>query len=88
MKPKGKVLGRATVLILTRSQYDRLRDYTTGQGGYQSLCERVYQDAKESDGKLVTRVYEKDMDRIKKAVERPDRGSWQDLFREIMDTNK
>ncbi len=88
MKLKGKVLGKATTLILTRDQCNRLRGYTTGQGGYQSLCQRVYENTSESDGKLVARVYEKDMERIRKAGERPDHGSWQDLFREILDANK
>lgn len=88
MKPKGKILGKATALILTRDQSSRLREYTTGQGGYQSLCQRVYDSASESAGKLVARVYEKDMERIRKASERPDYGSWQDLFREILEANK
>ena len=85
---KGKVLGKAKELTLTEEQYGKLQEYTTGQGGYQSLCQRVYDSVKKTDGKLVARVYEADMERINTAVQRPDKGSWQDLFREIMNANK
>jgi hypothetical protein len=39
------------------------------------------------DGKLVARVYEAEIERIMTAVRRPDRGTWQDLFREILADN-
>ena len=55
---KGKVLGRATKLMLTQEQYDKLQEHTTGQGGYQSLCQRVHESVKTIDGKLVAHVYE------------------------------
>lgn len=84
---KGKVLGKATELTLTQEQYDKLQEYTTGRGGNQSLCERVHDSVKPKDGKLVAHVYEADMERINTAVQRPDKGSWQDLFREIMSVN-
>lgn len=85
---KGKVLGKATELTLTQDQYNKLQEYTTGQGGYQSLCQRVHDSVKTKDGKLVAHVYEADMERINATVQRPDKGSWQDLFREIMNANK
>ena len=85
---KGKVLGKATELALNQEQYDKLQTYTVGQGGNQSLCQRVYDSVKTKDGKLVARVYEADMERINKLVQRPDDGSWQDLFREIINANK
>ena len=84
---KGKILGKVTELTLTQEQYDRLQEYTTGQGGYQNLCQHVHDSVKKKDGKLVARVYDADMERINTAVQRPDKGSWQDLFREIMDAN-
>ena len=85
---KGKVLGKARELILTQEQHDKLQSYTTGQGGNQSLCQRVHDSVKTRNGKLVAQVYEADMKRIYKEVQRPDKGSWQDLFREIMEANK
>lgn len=84
MKPK--VLGKVTSLALTKEQYDRLRQCTTGHGGYQDLCRRVYDSVRLTRGKLVALVYEKDMERINKAIERDDNGTWQDLFREIVKT--
>jgi len=53
-----------------------------------TLCQRVYDSVRMTDGKLVARVYGIDMERIQKVVERPDTGGWQDLFREIMAANK
>ncbi len=85
---KGKVLGKATELTLTQEQYDRLQAYTIGRGGNQSLCERVYDSVKTKAGKLVAHVYEADMERINKLVQRSDDGSWQDLFRDIMKANQ
>lgn len=85
---KGKVLGKATELTLTQEQYDRLQAYTVGKGGHQSLCQRVYDNVTIRDGRLVARVYETDMERINKLVQRPDEGSWQDLFRDIVNANK
>ncbi len=84
MKVKGKVLGKVRRLNLTQVQYDKLLECTTGQGGYQSLCRRVYDSVKNIDGNLVAQIYEADMERINTAIERPDRGTWQDLFREIL----
>jgi len=85
---KGKVLGRVKELLLTQEQYDKLEGCTTGRGGNQGLCQRVHDSVKTKDGKLVAHVYEADMERINTAVQRQDRGTWQDLFREIMNANK
>lgn len=85
---KGKVLGRAAELVLTPEQYQKLLECTAGQGGYQSLCQRLYDSVNTRGGKLVARVYEADLERINKAAQRDDRGTWQDLCREILDANK
>lgn len=87
-KMKGKVLGKVTELAITQDQRTRLLDYTTGTGGRQDLCQRVYDSVVTKDGKLVARVYDTDMVRIQELVDRPDSGGWQDLFREIVDANK
>ena len=84
---KGKVLGRVAELTVTEEQCAKLQRSTTGQGGHQSLCQRVYDSVVKKDGKLVARVYEVDMERIRAEVQRPDRGTWQDTFREIMSAN-
>lgn len=86
-KPKGKVLGKATNLVVTPQQRDKLKEYTTGQGGHQTLCAKVHDSIRSIDGKLVARVYDVDLERIQKIVERPDTGGWQGLFREIMEAN-
>src|SRR5688500_290369 len=86
-KPKEKRLGRITTLIVTPEHRDKLKEYTRGQGGHQTLCERVDDSIREIDGKLVARVYDNDFERIQKMVERPDTGGWQGLFREIMEEN-
>jgi hypothetical protein len=85
---KGKVLGRAKELVVTEEQYRKLREFTKGRGGHQSLCQKVYDSVKTKNGKLVATVYEAEMERINKLVEREDEGSWQDLFRDIMRANQ
>jgi hypothetical protein len=85
---KGKVLGKPTELILTNEQYHKLKAYTTGRGGNQSLCQRVFDSVKAKNGRLVAHVYDADMERITKLINRPDNGSWQDLFREIVCSGK
>lgn len=85
---KGKVLGRVTKLTITQQQYDKLKGFTVGQGGHQSLCQKVYDSVKTQDGKLVANVYDVDLERINRLVGRPDDGSWQDVFREILNANK
>ena len=87
MKIKGKVLGRVTELKLTQEQYEKLQRSTTGQGGHQSLCQRVYESVVKKNGDLVALVYDVDMERIRVEVQRPDRGTWQDNFRAIMGAN-
>ena len=85
---KGKVLGKARELILTQEQHDKLQACTTGQGGHQSLCQRVHDSVRTKNEKLVAQVYEADMERIYTVVHRPDKGTWQDVFREIINANK
>jgi len=87
-KMKGKILGKARELVITLEQHTRLLDYTTGKGGRQDLCQRVYDSVAHKEGKLVARVYDADMVRIGELIARPDTGGWQDLFREVMEANK
>lgn len=86
-KMKGKILGKPIDLTITEVQRDKLREYTTGRGGRQDLCQRVYDSVRTVDGKLMARVYAADMQRIRGLVEREDSGGWQDLFREILAQN-
>lgn len=87
-KMKGKVLGKLTELVITEEQRNKLLEYTHGQGGHQDLCARVHSSVREKDGRLIARVYDVDMEKIRKVVGRPDTGGWQGLFREIMGENK
>lgn len=84
---KGKVLGKAKELVLTEQQYQTLNDCTTGQGGYQSLCQRIYDSVTTKNGQRVAKVYEADMERMTKAAARSDHGTWQDLCRAILSAN-
>ncbi|MGZ5136574.1 MAG: hypothetical protein ACXWCX_02105, partial [Burkholderiales bacterium] len=59
--------------IVTSQQLAKLKEYATqGQGGYESLCARVADNARLRDRKLVTRVYAADLKRIDIAVQRDD----------------
>ena len=87
-KMKVKVLGKSRQLVVTPEQYVKLREYTTGQGGSQNLCQKVCDRVRRKDGKLVALVYEVDMDRIQIELDRQGTGGWQNLFREIMAANK
>jgi hypothetical protein len=87
-KMKGKVLGKVSELILTLEQHEKLLEYTTGQGGSQNICQRVYDSVMERDGKLVAQVYDVDMQKIQIELDRKGTGGWQNLFREIMAANK
>jgi len=87
MKPKSRVLGKGRELVLMPNQRGKLLEYTKGQGGYQSLCGRVYDSIRTKNGKLVAVVYEKDMQTILEAARRGDEGGWEALFRDIMAGN-
>jgi hypothetical protein len=84
---KGRKLGRATRLVLTPAQRDKLLNCTKGRGGYQSLCRRVYDGITTVNGQLVSTVYEADMERMREIAARDDHGTWQDLCREILAAN-
>ena len=86
-KMKGRTLGKPTDLVITAEQRQKLLEYTTGQGGRQDLCRRVYDSVRTIDNKLAARVYQADMERIHELVNRDDSGGWQDLFREILTQN-
>lgn len=58
------------------------------QSASHKLCQRLYDSVKTKDEKLVARVYEADMERINKAAQREDEGTWQDLCRAILSANK
>lgn len=83
---KGKVLGKLR-RSLAEDQYMRLLACTTGRGGHRSWCREVYDSVSMIDGKPVAHVYDAGMERTSAEIDRPDRGTWQDLFREIMDGN-
>lgn len=83
----GEQLGKITELVVTPEQQATLMKCTTGKGGNQSLCKRVYDSIEPRDGVLIAKVSQQDMERINTAVNRPDRGTWQDVFRGIMKNN-
>jgi hypothetical protein len=50
---KGKVLGKATQLVLSKEQYERLPGLSVGKGGYQTVFARVRDSVKKVNGNLV-----------------------------------
>ena len=82
------ILGKGQMLNITETQHRELLDATTGSGGNQTLCEDLHRRAKRSDGILTTTVYPKELERMKKYANRTDKGTWQCLYREIMDANR
>ncbi|MDB5808826.1 MAG: hypothetical protein JWN94_948 [Betaproteobacteria bacterium] len=84
---KGKVLGKITKLRITQEQFDKVKSGTAGIGGHQSLCQKFCDGVKTENGTMYAHVYDADMVRIKTLVDRPDDGSWQGVFREILGAN-
>jgi hypothetical protein len=87
MKIKEKRLGKGRELILTTAQRDKLLECITGQGGNQTLFRRINDNVGTKGGKIVTLVYEADMERLEKLAARDDTGTWQDWAREVLAAN-
>ena len=85
MKPK--TLGKITRLTLTKELYDRLPQLTSGQGGYQSAFQRIFDSVKMVDGRLVAHLIPKDMQNLREWANRDDAGSWQDWARSALEAN-
>lgn len=87
MAVRYRALGKGQALAITETQHRNLLDATTGQGGNQTLCADLHRRAKRVDGILQTVAYAKELDRMKDYANRHDNGTWQRLYREIMDAN-
>jgi hypothetical protein len=77
---------RPSVMGMTREQYERLSTLSYGNGDQKEMCERVFRRVRERNGKVFSLVLATDMAVIKDALRRGERGKWQDLFREILES--
>jgi len=84
---KGRILGKATQLVLTKKLHEELPGLAVGRGGYQSTFGRVLDSVKIIDGKPVAHVYTKDMEKLQEWAQRNDAGSWQDWARAALAEN-
>jgi hypothetical protein len=75
--------GRITLKLTVLQMYD-LDRAGNGSGGNQTLCRKLHSRI---DEQQQTWVLPKDLERMKKYANRPDNGTWQRLYREILDAN-
>ena len=75
--------GRIT-LKLTVLQMDKLDRAGNGSGGNQTLCRKLHKRINEQ---RQTWVSLKDLERMKRYANRPDKGTWQRLYRKILSEN-
>ena len=79
--------GRPSIIVMTTEQHKQLTAISRKPGDHQEMCERVCKKVKVHDGKIVAMVLSTDMTAIREAFNRGETGSWQDLFREIMNAS-
>ena len=84
---KGKVLGKATQLVLTKEQHEKLPALAVGRGGYQTVFAKIYDSVKIVNGNPTAAVYTNELDKLKDWAQRPDEGSWQDWARSVLTAN-
>ena len=84
---KGKVLGKATQLVLSEEQHAKLPSLAVGQGGYQTVFARIRDNVKKVNGNLVATVYTNDLEKLREWAQRPDEGTWQDWARSVLTKN-
>jgi hypothetical protein len=75
--------GRPTLVKLTPAQHKKLESLTCIQGEHQELCKRVYKRVEVRGRRILTLILSTDMALIQGALNRGDKGDWQDLFGEI-----
>jgi hypothetical protein len=73
-----------TVISMSPEQYERLGRLRFLKGDHQEMCQRIYEKVKTENGRVQALVLSTDMELIKGAVKRGDKGTWQELFREII----
>jgi hypothetical protein len=74
-----------TVISMSPEQYKRLGELGFMPGDHQEMCRRVYEKAETKGGRVHVLVLSTDLALINEALKRGDKGTWQDLFREIED---
>ena len=74
-----------SVIGMSPEQHERLGQVRFMKGDHQEMCRRIYDMAEKEDGRVRALVLSTDMALIKEAVKSGDTGTWQDLFREIME---
>ena len=76
---------RPALMGMTLDQHKRLGRLSYEKSDHQEMCRRIYKNAEIHGEQVVTVVLSTDMKRILDTVKRGDSGSWQDLFREILE---
>lgn len=76
------------VIEMTPEQQQRLGALTKEKGEGQEMCQRIYKNVIDNNGKRLSLVLATDMSRIKEAINKKESGGWQDLFREIITAKK
>lgn len=73
-----------TVIRMSPEQHLRLGKLRFIPGDHQEMCRRIYEKAQTKDDRVHVLVLSTDLALVKDALKRGDKGTWQDLFREIM----
>ena len=73
-----------SIIQMSIEQYERLRKLSYAQGDHQEMCQRISQQIKRDGKHVYAQVLSTDMALIKKALEKNEAGTWQDLFQEIL----
>lgn len=73
-----------SVISMSPEQHKRLGQLRSMKGDHQEMCQRIYERVKKENGGVHALVLATDIGLIKGAIDRGDKGTWQDLFREIM----
>lgn len=73
-----------TQITITAEQLERLAKLVHTAGDHQKFSERVYQMRKVHEGTTYSIILSSDMAQIQAALNRGEKGAWQDLFREVL----
>ena len=78
---------KPTGVLISPDQYKRLGQFAYEKGDHQELCKRVYDNVRSHGEKVIAVIFSTDLKRIQEALRRNETGKWQDLFREILESD-
>ncbi len=76
-----------TIIRMTAEQYERLRGVRISNSETKETIERIYQNTKRHLYDIYAQVLSTDMELIRSGVENEAEGEWQELFKEILESN-